>query len=510
MSAAGQAVAAALRPCLVFISYSHKDDELREKLVTALIQLKREGLVESWDDRETTAGKEWAGKIDERLDAADVVICLVSPDFLGSDYCYDIELRRALERHDKREVRVVPIILRPCDWKNSPLGRLKALPKDGKPVVDWRSADDFFLDVAQGLRAIAQELRPVGGARSETRGWARERARSWRIPIAIAAAALVLLGLAAWLLFARHQRSQQVQALVARGNGLLDVGRYQEAGQPFQGALNLEPANTQAKLGVRIADLDAHKSDGVAYQQGLKELLKQWPKDSHLRVLNGDSLLAQGDREGAVGEYSQAIKMNKDNAEAHFRLGVIDDKEGKLGHALEEYQTAVGLSPYSPQYRNNLADAYFKHGEYEKAISEYGQLDRFPLAALESGKIHRLLGRLDEAREQELTAIGWLGDKGVTSLVENQLPWYFTHADQGISIAGFSEKLCYARFEVGATMFLQGDTNAATDNAKQAREACGVRSIDVKTAVRWDLERVANERDELKVRAEAYSQLMGQ
>jgi Tfp pilus assembly protein PilF len=464
-------------------------------------------LIESWDDREITGGMEWAGKIDERLNAADLVILLVSPDFLASSYCYDIEMQRALERHDKREARVVPIILRPCDWKTSLFAKLNALPRDGKPVVDWPSPDHAFLNVAQGLRAVARELRDPAFETPPVIGrWTPARSTRRRVFVSISVVALVLLGLAVWFFFYEHQRNEQVSAYVARGNDLMNVGRYEEARKPFQDALSREPANRQAKLGIGIADLVASRSNAVAYQQRLTEMLNRWPNESHLRALNGDNLLARGDPQKAAREYSQAIKLNPRNAEAYFRLGVIYDKEGKLGHALAAYQKAVEISPYSAQYRDNLADAYFKHGDYEKAISEYGHLDRFPLAALESGNINRLLGRLDEAREQELTAIGWLGEKSIASLPENQLPWYFTHNTEGVSIASPGEKLCYARFEVAATLSLQGDASGAADNTKQALQACGFRSIHVKMAVRWDLERVANERDELKARAEAYVQ----
>ncbi len=505
MSSPGQSAVAAPRPLCVFISYSHADAELLKQFVKALSQLEHDGLVECWYDDKITGGTEWAGKIEECLNAADLVVLLVSRDFLASSFCYDVEMPAALARHKRGQTRVVPIILAPCDWKTTPFAKLNALPKEGRPVVEW--LDNALLDVARGLRAVAEELR--GSAEETTRGtriWTTTRARSWRLVIPIAVAVLVLAGLGVWFLIYEHQRNEQVRADLARGNDLMNVGRYEDARKPFQDALSVEPANGQAKLGIGIADLVANRSDGVAYQQGLGEMLKRWPNESHLLVLTGDSLLAQGETQEAMEEYSRAIKMNSKIAEAYFRRGVIYDKEGNLKHALTEYQKAVAISPYSTQYRDNLADAYFKRGEYEEAVLEYGHIDRFPLAALESGNIHRLLGNLDEAREQELTAIGWLGDKSVANRAENQLPWYFTDGTEGVRIATPDEKLCYARFEVAATVYLQGDERQAEENAKEAIQACGVRSSHVKMAVRWEMERVANERDEWKVRAEAYSE----
>ena len=121
----------------VFYSYSHRDDELREELERHLSILKRQGIITDWHDRRIGAGTEWKGQIDIHLNTARVVLLLISSDFLASDYCYDIEMRRAMERHESGEARVIPIILRPAIWKGAPFEKLQALPKDAKPVTSW-------------------------------------------------------------------------------------------------------------------------------------------------------------------------------------------------------------------------------------------------------------------------------------------------------------------------------------------------------------------------------------
>jgi hypothetical protein len=98
------------------------------------------------------AGEEWKGAIDRNLEEAQIVLLLISPDFLASAYCYDIETKRAVERHDRGEARVIPVILRPCDWHEAPFGKLQALPRDGKAVTSWRNRDEAWKDVAQGIR----------------------------------------------------------------------------------------------------------------------------------------------------------------------------------------------------------------------------------------------------------------------------------------------------------------------------------------------------------------------
>jgi hypothetical protein len=99
-----------------------------------------------------------ARAIDANLEAADIILCLVSAGFLASPYCSDIELRRALERHDAGDACVIPVILRPSDWTNTALGRLQALPAEGKPVTDWSNRDKAFLSIVHGIREVAQQL----------------------------------------------------------------------------------------------------------------------------------------------------------------------------------------------------------------------------------------------------------------------------------------------------------------------------------------------------------------
>src|SRR5438046_624453 len=105
---------------LLFFSYSHRDEEYREELEKHLAMLKRQGRISAWHDRRIVAGDDIDHTIDHHLEAADIILFLVSPDFLHSDYCYDVEARRAMERHERGTCTVIPIILRPCDWHEAP------------------------------------------------------------------------------------------------------------------------------------------------------------------------------------------------------------------------------------------------------------------------------------------------------------------------------------------------------------------------------------------------------
>ncbi|MEK7995720.1 MAG: toll/interleukin-1 receptor domain-containing protein, partial [Planctomycetota bacterium] len=110
------------------------------------------GLIVTWHDRKITAGDEWKDQIDEHLESADIILLLASADFIDSDYCYDIEMKRALEKHAAGTARVIPVVLSPCEWQRTPFARLQALPKDGKAVTTWQNQEEAFADISRGIR----------------------------------------------------------------------------------------------------------------------------------------------------------------------------------------------------------------------------------------------------------------------------------------------------------------------------------------------------------------------
>lgn len=138
-----------------FISYSHKDEEMLGRLHTHLKPLRRSGLLESWYDREIIAGSDLDSEISREMSEARLFLMMVSPDFLASDYCVDKEMSHAIDRHNAGSARVVPIILEPCSWEMSPLSKLKAVPKDGKPISTWSNQNEAFHDaVGEIVRII--------------------------------------------------------------------------------------------------------------------------------------------------------------------------------------------------------------------------------------------------------------------------------------------------------------------------------------------------------------------
>jgi hypothetical protein len=155
----------------VFFSYSHADEGLRDQLEKQLAMLRRQGIIEVWHDRRIGAGQEIDKAINEHINSDEIILLLVSPDFIASDYCYDIEMTRALERHEAGTAIVIPVILRACDWHHAPFGKLLATPRDGKPVTQWPDRDEAFLQVAQAIRKAAERWQgPKGAAGKSSAG----------------------------------------------------------------------------------------------------------------------------------------------------------------------------------------------------------------------------------------------------------------------------------------------------------------------------------------------------
>ena len=139
-----------------FISYSHRDSSSLDRLHIHLAMLRRDGAITEWYDREILGGDPVDSEVSANLESSDIFLALVSPDFLHSNYCYEKEMERAIEKHDSGQMRVIPIIVEPCDWKASPLVRFKALPRDGEPISHWTNENTAYLDIVNELRRIAR------------------------------------------------------------------------------------------------------------------------------------------------------------------------------------------------------------------------------------------------------------------------------------------------------------------------------------------------------------------
>ncbi|MEA3537016.1 toll/interleukin-1 receptor domain-containing protein [Rhizobium sp. CC-YZS058] len=168
---------------IVFFSYSHADEDLRDQLEKQLSILKRQGAIETWHDRRIEAGEEIDAAISRTLMESDIILLLISPDFINSDYCYDREMMVAMERHERGDAIVIPVILRACQWHGAPFGKLNATPPDGRPITQAVDRDQAFLEVANAVQAAARKL-SGGRTSAEPSSPRQSAARQLRPPVA--------------------------------------------------------------------------------------------------------------------------------------------------------------------------------------------------------------------------------------------------------------------------------------------------------------------------------------
>lgn len=154
-------------PVKIFISYTQADESYKNELTIQLKLLKMQKLVEAWSDQEILPGQEWDAEIKEQLDEAEVILFLVSTDFLVSDYVNDVEIKKALERYDKGEVIIIPIVVRPTQFSGFEISKFQALPAKAKPISQWDDKDNAWLDVSNGIKKVIQSIQKKNNTKEE-------------------------------------------------------------------------------------------------------------------------------------------------------------------------------------------------------------------------------------------------------------------------------------------------------------------------------------------------------
>jgi len=161
----------------IFLSYSDKDRDLLEALIKQLNPLQQRGLIEIWYRDKIHAGRDWRRVSESHLDSADLILLLISPDFVASEVCCEIEMRKAMQRRDNEEALVIPIILRPTDWTSLPCGSLWSLPSDANPVTLWHNMDAALTNIVEGIKKVVTEI-----ATTVTSRIAGKIPRIWTVP----------------------------------------------------------------------------------------------------------------------------------------------------------------------------------------------------------------------------------------------------------------------------------------------------------------------------------------
>jgi Flp pilus assembly protein TadD len=484
-------------PVRVFYSYAHEDEALRNALETHLSLLQRQGIIQPWHDREITAGRDWEGMIDDNLEKAELILLLISPDFLHSDYCYDIEMKRALARHEAGEAWVVPIHLRPVDWKDAPFAHLQALPTDARPVTAWADRDQAFTNIAQGIRQVAQAIRqtaadvPIAHTPLAALEGIRRPKRRRVFPLLSAIVLLAAAGLG-WYGYTHHVAP--ITWELAAGNRFLATGQYEQAKDAYQRVLTQTWFDTRAaRLGLEKATVfDA--ADGefhpIVIEQRINRILEQSPNDPHALLFLGDLHTTTEAYEDARRFYEEAVARDPTLAHGYFRLGVINDKSGQSDQALAMYEQAVKHAPRHQTYVNNLAYQYFQQGNYDAAVKTYNKSlnlnDNFLITYFDLAHVYRALGDLKQALLYLEKGVSRIDNSQIADAKINQEAWYFRIDADTIRFDTLPQKRCYAFRSLAATLRAlqrQGDAE------NYQRKPCGLDSHDEGVIQVWvDLE----------------------
>lgn len=243
---------------VVFFSYSHKDEQLRNDLEVQLTMLKREGLIEAWHDRQITAGSEFDGTIRQKLEEADVILLLASPDFLASDYCWGVEVERAMQRHEAGKALVIPVILRPCEWTKAPFGKLLGVPTDGKAITGWADRDAAFLNVARQIRsAVKARTRGAPSSTGLSRSASIQNRMSGSVPNALTPQA-------------RSSNLAIKKRFTQADMDDFTLRAFEFIAEFFEGSLAaLDERNSD--ISIRFRRIDVNRFTAAAYREGRKE-----------------------------------------------------------------------------------------------------------------------------------------------------------------------------------------------------------------------------------------------
>ncbi len=360
----------------VFYSYAHEDETLRNELDKHLSFLKHEGLINSWYDHNIAAGEEKTQQINAHLNTAHLILLLISPDFIASNNLYEVQMQRAIERQRIGEAYVVPVLLRPVDYKGTPFSKLKVLPSDERPVTSWPNSDEAFYNIARGIRQAVRELTKTATTLQQPHSFSQAN-----LPVPPA----------------RNNKQE-----LAEGQAHYKAGRYKEALASFEQAIQIDHISERAYHG---------KGDALRrlnrYEEALTALERAIQLDPNLAMayFSKGQLLARLNRPAeALTALDHAIQLDPINA-ATVYVG-----KAELLMLLNRNQEALAAYEQALQTDRNFAPAYngkgcvlLKFNRPQEAVLAFEQAIRlapnFALAYLNMSNALRRSGRIREAMQ---------------------------------------------------------------------------------------------------------------
>lgn len=345
----------------IFCCYAREDQELLQNLRSHLMPLQWQGLVTIWSDIDINAGTAWEEELHKHLEASQIILLLISPNFMASEYCYSKEMKRALERHNEEKARVIPILLRPILWKGSPFEHLQMLPKDAKPATRWSDIDEAFYNVAEQISLVVSEVR-IQRMLAEAAQLLREQRYE---------GALVLYE---QLLHVQSQTQQQL-AQVYRGTALTLVAlqRYEESIEVFEQAAKEDAAVVDAQFcqqkALALYELERYDDSLAAYERATQ----LDPTDARLFVEQAKLLVQLKRYDQAIQAYEQALRLQPTNEAYWIRLGDLHYRLRQYEQALAKYGQAITLQPQDDMLYERKGEILSELERWDEALAVYNQ-----------------------------------------------------------------------------------------------------------------------------------------
>ncbi len=370
----------------VFSSYAQEDVGLLDELDKHLSAMERLKKIVGWDNRDVQAGAERDKENEEHLNAAQIILLLISPDFMNSDDCYN-EMRRALELHENGQTCVIPIILRPFQIKDAPFSQLKILPTDGRAVTVWHNRDEAFADVARGIEEVVEKLLSKTKEQWFVEGLAHHKAR--RYEQALKAYEQII-----------QLDPDYARAYRSKGDVFFDLHRYEEALDLYQRAIRLDPnhARIHRNIGDILSRLKQYDKALAAYEEAIRIELQSAP----LYNDKGKLLYGLGRYEEALVAFESATVLDSHFADAYNNKGSALSRLNRYIEALSAYEQAIRLSPNFALAHNNKGRALHHLRRYKEALAAFEEAVRlnpqFRGAYNNMADTLEQLGRREEAR----------------------------------------------------------------------------------------------------------------
>ncbi len=386
-------------PVKIFCCYAHEDEAFLNKLKSHLKPLQRQGLIEIWNDRDISAGTDIEKEISLQLNSAQIILLLISSDFMASDYCYGIEMQRAIERHNRGEARVIPIILRPVYRQGTPFSVLQVLPLNGKPIIERSSRhgrEKAFLEVTIGIKEACDEIEKRGSNNSLSVNeiWDGKDTTPYRQTVQLdTIMALVMIHKAVTLFELKRYEEALMNYSIALsyddqcartyfpfcdlGEAYYNLKQYLLALKAYKEALDLDSEDVDAHVGFgnTLFKLKHNREAFVAYVHAL-----------HLEPYNIDAKVGTNN---VFNEFSP-FEINKRNISLAYE------------RVLEAYKEALDLDPENIVAQIGRANTLFKLRRYQEAfvvLLDYSSYKRFSYETFSRKGVFYVPSKLPESKE---------------------------------------------------------------------------------------------------------------